>query len=280
MRVFTICCLLSLTGCFSLDPFLYTPGRVEKYVLDPEGETAEETVTAERIEPVSIVESEQVTLGAAYLRGNVQPPLAYVIFFHGKGGHLDTALPRAKRWANLGYDVLVFDYRGWGTSTELTPTEAGILEDTRAAHAWMLARIGPANANRLVFYGQSLGSATSTQLAEQEAPTLLILESAFASIHDFATDSSGTDFPVGFIAEAKWNTVDRIRNVHVPVLLLHGLADDFVRPEFSRKIFANANDPKQLELVEGAGHSNIPETMGPANYAAVINTFIGSVISP
>ena len=274
--------LLSLlfTGCFSLDPFLYTPQHKDAYVLDPEGDTPEETVTADRIEPVTITVSEQVRLGAAYLKGNVQPPRAYVIFFHGKGGNLDTALPRTKRWANLGYDVLVFDYRGWGTSTNLTPTEPGILEDTKAAHAWMLARIGPANANRLVFYGQSLGTATATQLAQQEAPTLLVLESAFASIHDFETDSSGLDFPVGFIAKATWATVDRIRDVHVPLLMVHGLADDFVRPEFSKKIFANANDPKQLELIDGAGHSNIPETMGPANYATLVNTFIDATITP
>ena len=280
MRAFMILALLSLTGCFSLDPFLYTPGRVEKYVLNPQGETPEETVTADRIEPVTIVVNEQVSLGAAYLKGNEQPPRAYVIFFHGKGGTLDSALARTKRWANLGYDVLVFDYRGWGASTNITPTEAGILEDTLAARTWMLERIGPANANRLVFYGQSLGTATVTQLAEKEAPTVLILESAFASIHDFETDSSGMDFPVGFIAKARWNTVDRIRNVHVPVLLVHGLADDFVRPEFSRKIYANANDYKQLELIEGAGHSDIPQTMGGANYAALIHAFIGNFISP
>lgn len=274
MRALTIVLLLCLTGCFSLDPFLYTPQRKDAYELDPEGDTPEETVTADRIEPVTIVVNDQVTLGAAYVKGSEQPPKAYVIFFHGKGGSLDTALARTKRWANLGYDVLAFDYRGWGISTNITPTEEGILEDTKAAHAWMRERIGPQNANRLIFYGQSLGSATATQLAEQEAPVKLVLESAFASIHDFETDSSGMDFPIGFIAKARWNTVDRIRNVHVPVLLLHGLADDFVRPEFSEKIFANANEPKQLELVPGAGHSNIPETIGPANYAKLINDFI------
>ncbi len=280
MRTFTILALVSLPGCFSLDPFLYTPGRVEKYVLNPEGDSPEETVTADRIEPLTIVVNEQVSLGAAYVKGNVQPPRAYVIFFHGKGGTLDSALPRTKRWANLGYDVLVFDYRGWGASTNLAPTEAGILEDTLAARTWMLERIGPANANRLAFYGQSLGTATVTQLAEKEAPTVLILESAFASIRDFETDSSGMDFPVGFIAKARWNTVDRIRNVHVPVLLVHGLADDFVRPEFSKKIYANANDYKQLELVEGAEHGDIPQKMGGSNYATLINTFIGNFISP
>ncbi len=232
MRTLLTLCLLTLSGCFSLDAFLYTPSRKDFYELKPEGDSPEETITADRIEPVTITVSDQLTLGAAYIKGSVQPPRAYVIFFHGKGGSVDSAFPRAKRWSNLGYDVLVFDYRGWGRSTNITPTEPGILEDTRAARAWMLEKIGPANANKLVYYGQSLGTAISTQLAQQEAPELLVLESAFASIRDFETDSSGMDFPVGFIAQARWATVDRIRDVHVPLLIIHGLADDFVRSEF------------------------------------------------
>lgn len=267
---------LFATGCFSLDPFLYTPGRKDAYDLSPSGETPEETIDAAAIEPVTIVVNDSISLGAVYVKGNVQPPKAYVIFFHGKGGTLDSAFSRTKRWSNYGYDVLAFDYRGWGISTNVTPTEEGLLEDTKAAHAWMRARIGEANLPRLVFYGQSLGTAISTQLAEQEPPRVLVLESGFASIHDFAVDSSGMDFPVGFIADARWPTVDRIRNIHAPVLLIHGLADEFVRPEFSEQIYANANEPKQLELVPGAEHGNIPEVMGPENYGALIDAFISA----
>lgn len=279
MRTFLVMMVLSLTGCFSLDPFLYTPGKTDKYKLDPAGETPEETVDAARIEPVSITVDEQVTLQGAYIKSELAPK-AYVIFFHGKGGTLDSALGRAKRWSNMGFDVLVFDYRGWGLSTNVTPTEAGLLADSKAARAWMLARIGAGNENRLVYYGHSLGTAISTQLASVEPPALLVLESAFASIHDFETDSSGMDFPVGFIATSSWPTVDRVKDLHMPLLLVHGRADEFVRPEFSEKIYANANEPKQLELVEKAMHSDIPEVMGPANYATLIQTFIGGHLSP
>ena len=274
MRTFLLTAVLSLSGCFSLDPFLYTPGKTDQYTLEPSGEEPEETVTAERIERVTIPVGEQDTIQAAYVKGSEQPPRAFVIFFHGKGGTLDSAFSRTKRWSNMGYDVLVFDYRGWGLSTNLTPSEATILQDTKAVRAWMLGRIGAANADRLVYYGHSLGSATSTQQAEAEPPAVLVLESAFASIHDFETDSSGMDFPVGFIASATWPTVDRVRSLHMPLLLVHGLADEFVRPEFSEKIYANANEPKQLELVPGAAHGNIPETMEPGEYARVITTFI------
>jgi alpha-beta hydrolase superfamily lysophospholipase len=270
--------LLALTGCFSLDPFLYNPKRTDKYVLEMDGGTPEETVTADRVEQVTIKVDDQVSLGAAYVKGNVQPPRAYVIFFHGQSNHLGTIFDRTKRWSNLGYDVLTFDYRGYGTSTNVTPTEDGILQDTQAVRAWMLQRIGSANASRLVYYGHSLGSATATQLAEAAAPAALVLESAFASVHDFETDSSGMDFSPGFVAKCRWPTVDRIRNVHVPVLLVHGLADDYVRAEFSKAIFANANEPKELTLVEGAQHSDIPEVMGGAAYGDLMNRFLGQAL--
>jgi uncharacterized protein len=267
----TLAVALGLTGCFKLDPFIYEPERKEAYVLDPEGKYPEETVRKDQIELVSIKVDDEVTLGGAYVKASVQPPRAYVIFFHGKGGNVDTALPRTKRWANLGFDVLVFDYRGWGTSTNVTPSEAGIEQDTRAARAFMLARIG--SPDRLIYYGQSLGTATATQRAELDPPKVLVLESGFASVEEFKRDSTQMDFPQSFISKDGWNTSTRIKNVHAPLLLMHGLADDFVRPEFSQLLFDNANDPKKLVMVEGADHGNIPVVMG-AKYGETIKEFI------
>ncbi|MBI3185006.1 MAG: alpha/beta fold hydrolase [Myxococcales bacterium] len=263
---------LATSGCFKLDPFLYEPERKEKYDFEPDGGTPEETVTADRIEPVRIEVDATLSLGAVYLRGSVQPPLAHVIFFHGKGGHLDKAFPRAKRWANLGFDVLAFDYRGWGNSTAVTPTEAGIEQDTRAVLAWMVARVG---ADRLVYYGQSFGTATSTQRAELDPPRALILESGFASVQAFARDSTQMDFPASFIANDGWDTEGRLGNVRAPVLILHGLSDDFVRPEFSQALYEAANQPKKLILVEGGGHSDLPKVMGE-EYGEAIRSFVAA----
>jgi uncharacterized protein len=272
--------LLALTGCLSVDPVIYGAVRADRYALSPEGSSPEETVSADRIEPVSIVVSDQVTLGAAYLKASVQPPQAYVIFFHGRSGNLDNHFGRAKRWSNLGYDVLVFDYRGFGTSSDVAPTEPGILEDTRAVRAWMLGRIGASNAARLVYYGQSLGGATSTQLAEQVPPAALVLESTFSSIRDFEVDTTDMDFPVGFISHCTWNTAERVRNVHVPVLVVHGLVDETIKAEFGQKVFASANEPKKLVLVPGAGHGNVAQTMGPEQYKQLMNDFIGFAVGP
>jgi fermentation-respiration switch protein FrsA (DUF1100 family) len=175
----------------------------------------------------------------------------------------------------LGYDVLAFDYRGFGTSDDLTPTEEGIEKDSRAALAYLVERAG--GLNRIFYYGQSFGGATATQLAETASPAALLLESTFGSIEEFKSDSTGMDFPAGWVAKDSWATSTRIRNVHVPVLLLHGTADDFVRPEFSKLVYENANEPKRLILVDGATHGRVPEVMGEA-YVSTVTEWVNSAI--
>jgi len=264
------------SGCYQLDPFLYTPERMDQYTFNPKGSTALTTVDPSQIEPVTLQTEDGLSLGAVYVRAAVQPPRAYVIFFHGKGSALPYHFKYLKRLSNLGYDVLGFDYRGFGISTNVTPTEAGIEKDSRAALAWLRERAG-AGANRIFFYGQSFGAATATQRAEIDPPAALMLESAFGSIEEFKTDSSQMDFPAGYVALDSWATSERIKNVTAPVLLMHGLADDFVRPEFSQKIYDNAHDPKKLVLVEGAVHGNVPEVLGD-QYPTLVQDFVNQYV--
>ena len=260
-------------ACYSLDPFLYKRTRVEHYTLPAEGDTPEETVSPEQIEPVELVVDGQVRLGAAYVKAIQQPPRAYVLYFHGICCNLDAHISRPKGLANLGYDVLVFDYRGWGTSTDLEPTEPGLLEDSKAALAWLSARAG-LPADRLVYYGRSFGSAVATQLAAHAPPAALILESPFSSVQGLVRDSSNMDLSAGFFSEGSWDTEGRVRSLQgVPLLLLHGTADDFIRPEFSEHLYSVAHEPKQLVLVEGADHDDVPQRLG-VDYARTLGVFL------
>ncbi len=265
-----LCAALVLSGCFELDAFLYEPKRAEAYLLEPAGKTPEETVTADRIEPLLLTVSEEVTLGAAYVKASAQPPAGHVLHFHGRGGNLDSHFGEAKRLSNMGFDVLTFDYRGWGTSTDVTPTERGIEEDTRAARQWLVDRAGT---TRLVYFGKSFGTATAAQRAEVDPPVAWVLESGFASIEQFGRDSSQMDLPSSFFAADGWDTERRVARVEAPVLFIHGTADDFVRPEFSKRMFGKAHEPKELVLVEGAEHGNVATTLGGPEYAALVGGF-------
>jgi len=273
-RVLCLAVLVALSGCdATLDSFLYARKRVTEYQIDPVGKIPEETVEPERIELVTIPVNDEVELGAVYIRANVQPPRGYLLYFHGQCCSLDEHAERMKWTANLGYDTLGFDYRGWGTSTDVPPTEPGILEDSQAALRYFVERTG-VPASQIVFYGRSFGAATATQLAVEQTPRVLILESAFASVEEFKRDASRLDFPATWIADGSWDNIARIPKVKAPVLLLHGLQDDFVRPEFSEQIHAAANDPKKLVLVEGADHGNVPNKLGTEEYARTIHQWV------
>lgn len=274
IRACTLAALLPLlcAGCFKLDPFLYTPGRTDAYRFNPTGPTPHSTVEASRIAPAFIDVNEQIRLGAVVVRANVSPPKGYILFFHGKGGTLDSAFTRVKTLANLGYDVLGYDYRGWGMSTNVPPSEPGLDEDSIAVRRWWLGRL-PAGA-KLIYYGNSFGTAPAAQRAAGDPPAALILDSGFASVEELAIDSTLLHFPTDFIAEATWATSERVRRIHAPLLVFHGTADSVLRWEYSQRIYDNANEPKTLVLLRGATHDDIATQISHEDYARMINGFL------
>ncbi len=253
-RVWVTCLVLALLAGCKMDPFLYAPPRVTEYVFEPGAEDPAEAVSADRVEELRLEVNEQVTLGAVYVRAEEQPPRGHILYFHGAGSHLGLQFWRIKRMSNLGFDVLGIDYRGFGVSTDLTPTEAGVGEDTLAALNWLKQRAanGP-----IIYYGHSFGTAAATQRAEAHPPAVLILESPLASVEAFKSDATRMDFPLSFIAEDTWDTAGRVRSIHVPLFVAHGTDDQLIRVEFGQKVFANANEPKELVLVEGGQHGDV-----------------------
>ncbi|WP_434387632.1 alpha/beta hydrolase [Melittangium boletus] len=272
--------LLAAVGwgaCYALDPFLYARVLVNQYSYTAEGGSPEESVPPGSLEPVTLEVEDGVRLGAVYVKSPQQPPRAHVLYFHGICCNLDVHVDRPKRLANLGYDVLVFDYRGWGMSTNVPPTEAGLLADSRAALGWLSARAG-LPPERLVYYGRSFGTAVATQLAAHHPPTGLVLESPFSSVEGLMRDSSHMDLPAGFLSQSAWDTEGRLRALEgVPLLLLHGTEDDFVRPEFSDRLYAVAREPKRLVRVDGANHDDIPARMGSVAYARTLESFLADI---
>jgi len=260
-----------------LDWFLYVPDRVDSYRLDPNGSTPETTVSASQIEELTIRTDDGVDLGAVWVRSTSQPARGTVLFFHGKGGNLDTSFTRIKRWANLGYDTLGFDYRGFGRSSDVEISEPGIDLDGYAMVRAVVARTG--SLDRVLYAGQSLGCAPAAQRAVNEPAAALIIESGFASLAAFKDDSTQMDWPQQFITDDRWDTSARLRVLTVPVLILHGAEDDLIRPYHALLNDASAHDPKQFVLVEGGGHSDLPEVLGQG-YADLIHTFAGEWIPP
>jgi fermentation-respiration switch protein FrsA (DUF1100 family) len=175
--------------------------------------------------------------------------------------------------------VLAVDYRGFGRSESRMPSEDTVYEDARAA--WeRLAVLQPDPARRYI-YGHSLGGAVAIDLGARlsagDGPVPargLIVESTFTTLADIARALSYEWLPVHWIMTQKFDSVSKIAQVRMPVLLAHGDADRYVPARFSRALFDAARAPKRLLLVEGGSHNNSMR-IGSDAYRGALHEFFG-----
>jgi hypothetical protein len=259
--------LLPLAGALlscTLDSFLFEPVRQE----GPYDFSAT-TIPADKFtvegDFVAAADGTRIQLhhvlpaDAATARGRTS-----VFFCHGNSDNLFFDWPEVEGFYDLGYRVLIFDYRGFGRS-EGSPTEAGLYQDAEAALAFLLAQpdVDPA---RVAFVGDSLGAAVCTELAYRHAdqPAALVLAEPFRSIQDLVADGAGVSLPVGFVTNHRFDNYAKIDAVGAPLLVLHGDADTFLMPAYGRELYDKALEPKEFHLVPGADHGEVwqPDHLG------------------
>ena len=156
-------------------------------------------------------------------------------------------------WLDAGYGVLMVGYRGFGNSG--SPSEQGLYDDGRAALQALRDR-GVRDAG-MVLYGESLGTGVATRMAvETPDAAALILESPFTSVPAVGADRYPL-VPVNWLIHDRFDSLARIADIHLPLLLLHGEDDTVVPVKFGRQLFAAANEPKQAVFVPHAGHNDV-----------------------
>ncbi|MFL5258696.1 MAG: alpha/beta hydrolase [Hyphomicrobiales bacterium] len=176
-----------------------------------------------------------------------------VLFFHGNAGEIGDRAARLAAYRAAGLGVLFLSYRGYGGSTG-SPTEAGLVLDALAAYDWLAER-GVA-ASEIVVVGESLGTGVSVQLATQRKIGALVLEAPFASAADIAAKLYPW-LPVRLLMKDQFDSLSRIREVRAPLLVIHGERDELIPLDEGRRLFAAANEPKEMMIVEGGSHGSI-----------------------
>jgi len=206
------------------------------------------------------------------LRTTAAPARGTVLFCHGNAGNISHRLDTARIFLDLGLDVLLFDYRGYGRS-EGRPSEKGIHLDTAAAWDWLTRERGVPPAE-VVVAGRSLGGAPAARLAATAAPPprALILESVFSSIPDMAA----AHYPVypPWLSRIALPTARFVRDVHVPLLVIHSRDDEIVPIRLGEKVFAAANEPKAFRELRG-DHNHCYFLDEPA-YRRILAEFLAS----
>jgi len=172
-----------------------------------------------------------------------------VLFCHGNGGNMYHRLDSINIFYKMRLNCFIFDYRGYGNS-EGKPSEEGTYLDAKAAYKWLIeqAKISPDN---IILFGRSLGGSIAAKLATQVEARSLIVESTFTSYVDI-----GKQFypymPVRWFAKFSYRTIDYVKDVHCPVMIIHSRNDEVVPFAFGLELYEAANEPKEFAEIFGS----------------------------
>ena len=197
---------------------------------------------------------------------------ATLLYCHGNAGNISHRLESIRQFHQLGLNVFIFDYRGYGAS-EGAPTEAGTYHDAEAARRYLVEVQGVAP-ERIVYFGRSLGGAIAAWLATQHPPRALIVESAFTSVPDFGTEIYPW-LPVRLLARLHYPTQEYLQSVQAPVLVVHSRGDEIVPFRHGEKLYESANAPKEFLEIRG-GHNDGFLVSG-AHYTRGLDAFLRRV---
>ena len=226
-------------------------------------------------EDLTLTAEDGVRIHAFYLPPPGEPRWT-VLFAHGNGGNLSHRLDRALfLQSKLGAAVLLFDYRGYGRS-EGSPDEEGTYRDARAAHRWLVEQ-KRVPLDRLVIFGESLGSAVALDLALVRPSRALVLESPFASVPAMAR-AVYPFLPLWPFVRTRYDNEAKAPRLTVPLLVLHGDRDEVVPFAQGRRVFEAAPGPKRFFAIPGAGHNDTYIVGGEA-YWNVVRDFLETLPS-
>lgn len=186
-----------------------------------------------------------------------------VLFCHGNAGNLSHRLEKLAILHDLGVNVFIFDYRGYGRS-EGSPDEQGTYRDAQAAYNFLAGKT-------IVLYGESLGAAVAVELATKNPVAGVIIEEPFTSTGDVGAKMFPY-LPVRLIARNRYDTLSKIAHINAPLLILHSRDDEFFPIRHAERLLAAAQEPKRLVELQG-GH-NEAFLVSEKTYRAALNDFL------
>ena len=202
---------------------------------------------------VTLETSDGLRLGAWFVPARGSTNGITVLVASGNAGDRSLRAPLAQSLADKGFAVLLFDYRGFGGNPG-HPSEEGLARDSRAAYRFLIEQ--GIRAERLLFYGESLGAAVVSELATEHPPAGLVLRSPFTDLAAVG-QVHYPYLPVRALLRDRYPVVDHIRRLDVPTTVIYGTRDAIVPPEQSRAVAQAAGEGTTVVEVEGAGHNDL-----------------------
>lgn len=194
-----------------------------------------------------------------------------LLWFHGNAGNLSHRVDQLRLMRHeLKINIFMVDFREYGRS-EGVVSEEGTRQDALGSYDDLLTRpdIDPA---KIIVFGQSLGAAVAVELATRRGLQGLILEAPFTSISEMARVAFPW-LPIGRFLSTKYDSISKISQIHVPLLVMHGDRDEVIPFSQGRQLYEAGNEPKTFYPIAGAGHNNT-YLVGGRPYFKVIQRFI------
>jgi len=286
------------SGCLTLDPFYFGNVAVDEYGWDDDpcdplllGEIAEAeheleggpepTCHPSRIPPQARTEDFVDADGLAihYVFAARDDAIATIFYSHGTGRHIGRYWDRVELMWELGFNVMIYDYPGYGRS-EGEPDEQGVYAAAEAALS-VLPDMPGVDPERVFFLGYSLGGAPTYEMAWRasrgEVPIMprgVASEATFCSTEALIEDGSRLDLPLSFLSSYAFDNCAKIGSIDasIPIMIMHGEGDTFIVPSHARRLRDAAGREVRFETFERADHSQVP-TAGGADYERALVEF-------
>ena len=192
-----------------------------------------------------------------------------ILFFHGNGGNISHRGDSLYIFHKLKLNVLIIDYPGYGES-EGQPSEHGLYQSANAA--WLyLTQDKKINPEKIIIFGRSLGGVVATDLASRVKAGGLILESTFSSARDFV-DIAYPIFPHFIYLRYSFDSLNKIKTIDVPVLVIHSPEDEIIPFELGQKLYAAIQSEKEFLQIEGGHNDGFMQSIRP--YMQTLRIFI------
>ena len=242
-----------------------------------------------KYDDITLTASDGVKINGWFVHAPDAPrsPRSTILFLHGNAGNISHRMEKLQILADLGADTFIIDYRGYGRS-EGQPNEQGTYRDAQAAYEYLTngapgqPRLGETplrhfSGNRalppqsIIVYGESLGSAVAVDLATKRPVGGVIIEEAFTSVGDVG-QKMFPFLPVRWLVRNKYDTLSKIGRINAPLLIFHSRDDELIPIRHAQRLFAAANEPKQLVELTG-GHNDAFAVSGET-YRAALKDFL------
>lgn len=172
-----------------------------------------------------------------------------ILFCHGNAGNISHRMESIQIFNKIGFDVFIFDYRGYGESKG-KPSEKGCYLDAEAAWNYLIEQ-KKYSSDDIIIFGRSLGGTIASWLAQIHTPRKIILESTFTSVQDLGAELYPY-LPIKYISRFDFNAIDYIQNVKCPVLIIHSRDDEIIPFTHGKKLYKYANEPKYFFEIQGS----------------------------